>query len=416
MTYFFYFFCHPKPVEGCRKVPAFKLTIMKKIIIFIFPLLFAFNSIAQEKQSIFKNMELNGYIKYMNTAMFNDVDSVWFVGNLIHNRLNYNWYINTKLTFALDARTRFIYGDLVKFIPNYAESIEEDNGFLNFLTNNITDGNSYVLNTAFDRAYFEFNADKMAITLGRQRINWGQSFAWNPNDIFNSYSFFDFDYEERSGSDAIRVQYYPNYTSVAEAAIKIDRNNNVTAAGLYRFNKWSYDIQLLGGVIDTSDFVIGAGWSGSIWDFGFNGEVSYFHPQENFSDSTGIVILSTGLSYMFDNSLNISLEGNYNGYFDKLNISSFNDLYFMPLSVKTTSYSKFSWFAQVSYPIHPLLTGNISIMYFPSLGNGYFLMPSLAYSVSDNFEFSLYGQRFEGTFDDQYDKMTMLFIRFRYSF
>jgi len=389
---------------------------MKKIIIFIFPLLFAFNSIAQEKQSIFKNMELNGYIKYMNTAMFNDVDSVWFVGNLIHNRLNYNWYINTKLTFALDARTRFIYGDLVKFIPNYAESIEEDNGFLNFLTNNITDGNSYVLNTAFDRAYFEFNADKMAITLGRQRINWGQSFAWNPNDIFNSYSFFDFDYEERSGSDAIRVQYYPNYTSVAEAAIKIDRNNNVTAAGLYRFNKWSYDIQLLGGVIDTSDFVIGAGWSGSIWDFGFNGEVSYFHPQENFSDSTGIVILSTGLSYMFDNSLNISLEGNYNGYFDKLNISSFNDLYFMPLSVKTTSYSKFSWFAQVSYPIHPLLTGNISIMYFPSLGNGYFLMPSLAYSVSDNFEFSLYGQRFEGTFDDQYDKMTMLFIRFRYSF
>jgi len=389
---------------------------MKKIILFIIPVLLAFNSIAQEKESALQNMELNGYIKYMNTAMFNDADSVWLVDNLIHNRLNFKWYMNDKLTFALDARTRFIYGDLVKFIPNYSESIEEDNGFLNFLTNNITDGNSYVLNTAFDRAYFEFNADKLAITLGRQRINWGQSFAWNPNDIFNSYSFFDFDYEERPGSDAIRVQYYPNYTSVAEAAIKIDRNNNITAAGLYRFNKWSYDIQLIGGVIDTSDFVIGAGWSGSIWDFGFNGEVSYFHPQKNYSDSTGIAIVSTGLSYMFDNSLNISLEGNYNGYFDKLNLSNFNDLYFMPLSVKTTSYSKFSWFAQVSYSIHPLLTGNISIMYFPSLRDGYFLMPSLAYSISDNFEFALYGQRFEGKFGDQYDKITMLFMRFRYSF
>ncbi|MBI9054790.1 MAG: hypothetical protein JEY96_13285 [Bacteroidales bacterium] len=387
---------------------------MKKLLIIIIPLLIAYNANSQE--SIFSKMELNGYIKYMNTAMFNDADSVWLVDNLIHNRLNFKWYMNNKLTFTLDARTRFIYGDLVKFIPDYAESIEEDNGFFNFLTNNISDGSSFVLNTAFDRAYFEFNADKWAITLGRQRINWGQSFAWNPNDIFNSYSFFDFDYEERPGSDALRIQYYPNFTSVADGAIKIDRNNKITAAGLYRFNKWSYDIQLMGGIMDTTDYVIGAGWSGSIWDFGFNGEVSYFHPQKNFSDSTGIAIVSAGLSYMFGNSLNVSLEGNYNGYFDKLNLSSFNDLYFMPLSVKTTSYSEFSWFTQVSYPIHPLVTGNISVMYFPSLGNGYFLMPSLAYSVSDNFEFALYGQRFEGKFGGQYDKMTMLFMRFRYSF
>jgi hypothetical protein len=305
---------------------------------------------------------------------------------------------------------------LVQFIPNYANSLKEDNGYLNFLTNNITNGNSYVLTTTFDRAYFEFNANNWTITLGRQRINWGQAFTWNPNDIFNSYSFFDFDYEERPGSDALRVQYYPNFTSVAEAAIKIDQDNNITAAGLYRFNKWSYDFQVIGGIIDTSDYIIGAGWSGSIWDFGFNGEVSYFHPQENASDSTGIAIVSAGLSYLFSNSLNISFEGNYNGYFDKLNLSSFNDLYFMPLSVKTTSYSKFSWFGQISYPIHPLLNGSISAMYFPSLGNGYFLMPSFAYSVSNNFECALYGQVFEGKFGQQHDKMTMFFLRFRYSF
>jgi hypothetical protein len=389
---------------------------MKKLSIIIFALILTLVVKAQEKESVFSKMELNGYMKYMNTSMFSDVDSIWMVDNLIHNRLNFKWYMNNKVTFALDMRNRFIYGDLVRFIPDYANSIESDNGYLNFLTNNITDGSSFVLNTAFDRAYLELNLNKWVVTVGRQRINWGQSFAWNPNDIFNSYSFFDFDYEERPGSDAVRIQYYPNYTSVAEAAIKIDKDNNITAAGLYRFNKWSYDIQVMGGIIDSSDYVIGAGWSGSIWNFGFNGEASYFHPQKNFSDSTGIAIISAGLSYMFDNSLNISIEGNYNGYFDKLNLTSFNDLYFIPLSVKTTSYSEFSWFGQVSYPIHPLLTGNISVMYYPSLGNGYFLMPSLAYSVSDNFEFALYGQRFEGTFGNQYDKMTMLFMRFRYSF
>lgn len=371
---------------------------------------------SQEKQPVFSNMEINGYVKYMNTVMFNSIDSVWLVDNLVHNRLNYSWYISDNLTFSAGMRNRLVYGDLLKYIPGYADSFEDDNGFLNFLTNNISDGNSYVLTTTFDRAYFEYNASNWTVTLGRQRINWGQSFAWNPNDIFNSYSFFDFDYEERPGSDALRVQYYPNFTSVAEAAVKIDKDNNITAAGLYRFNKWSYDFQMIGGIMDTTDYVVGAGWSGSIWDFGFNGEVTYFHPQENFSDSTGVVILTTGLSYMFSNSLNISLEGSYNGYFDKMNISNFNDLYFMPLSVKTTSYSKFSWFGQITYPIHPLLNATVAAMYFPSLGDGYFLMPSLAYSVSNNFECSLYGQRFEGKFGGQYDKMTMLFLRFRYSF
>lgn len=389
---------------------------MKKLFVITAALIISFKVVGQEKQSILSNMELNGYVKYMNTVMFNSIDSVWLVDNLVHNRLNYNWYISDNLTLSAGMRNRLVYGDLLKFIPGYADSFEDDNGFLNFLTNNISDANSYVLTTTFDRAYFEYNSSNWTVTLGRQRINWGQSFAWNPNDIFNSYSFFDFDYEERPGSDALRIQYYPNFTSVAEAAIKIDKENNITAAGLYRFNKWSYDIQVIGGIMDTTDYVLGAGWSGSIWDFGFTGEVTYFHPQENFSDSTGVVILTTGLSYMFSNSLNVSLEGSYNGYFDKMNISNFNDLYFMPLSVKTTSYSKFSWFGQVSYPIHPLLNATVAAMYFPSLGDGYFLMPSLAYSVSNNFECSLYGQRFEGKFGGQYDKMTMLFLRFRYSF
>jgi hypothetical protein len=388
--------------------------IVKKLAIYI--LLFLLAHSVKSQESLFSNMSLNGYVKYMNSSTISNVDSAWIVDNLIHNRLNYKWYINDKTTLVLESRNRLIYGDMVRFIPNYADLIKTDNGFLNFLTNNISDGNSYVLNSTFDRAYFEFNSNNWLVTLGRQRINWGQTFAWNPNDIFNSYSFFDFDYEERSGSDALRIQYYPNFTSVAEAAIKIDKNNNITAAGLYRFNKWSYDIQIIGGIIDTSDYVIGAGWSGSIWDFGFNGEISYFHPQENFSDSIGITIISAGISYMFGNSLNISFEGNYNGYFDKLNLNSFNDLYFMPLSVKTTSYSKFSWFGQISYPFHPLLTGSIAVMYLPSLGNGYFIMPSINYSISNNFEFSLYSQYFEGEFGGQSDKMTMVFLRFRYSF
>lgn len=389
---------------------------MRKIFAILSLMIIASILKGQEKESFFKNMTLNGYVKYMNTAMFNDVDSVWLVDNLIHNRLNFRWYMNENLTLAVEARNRFIYGDLNKMIPGYADMIEQDNGLFDFLTTNLVEEKSFLLNTSIDRAYVEYNKNSFVAKLGRQRINWGQSFAWNPNDIFNVYSFFDFDYEERPGSDALRLQYYTSFTSVAEIAVKMDKDHNITAAGLYRFNKWGYDLQFMGGVLDTSDYVLGTGWSGNIKNAGFNGEISYFHPQDNFSDTSGVVLVSAGLNYMFDNSLYIQLEGIYNGYFNKLNIQSFNDLYFMPMSVKTMSYSKFSWFGQMSYPIHPLVNATLAVMYFPSLGSGYFLMPSISYSASNNFEFSLHGQRFEGKFGGQYDKMTLLFLRFRYSF
>jgi hypothetical protein len=70
---------------------------------------------------------------------------------------------------------------------------------------------------AFDdrSAYLDYTAGKWQFRVGRQRINWGVNLVWNPNDVFNSFSYFDFDYEERPGSDAVRVQYYTGTTSSA---------------------------------------------------------------------------------------------------------------------------------------------------------------------------------------------------------
>ncbi len=87
---------------------------------------------------------------------------------------------------------------------------------------NIVDENSFFLNTTIDRLWLDLNFNKFQARIGRQRINWGQTFVWNPNDIFNAYSFFDFDYTERPGSDAIRLQYYPSFSSAIELAAKID--------------------------------------------------------------------------------------------------------------------------------------------------------------------------------------------------
>ncbi len=376
--------------------------------------LYSLNLYSQDSAS--EKYSLKGYIKYLNLVTFNKTDSPWLIDNTIHNRLNFDWFVGDRLTFSTSMRNRLIYGDYVKSIPGYDQLIEADNGYLSFLTNNIYSISSSVLNTSFDRLLLEYHTDNFTATLGRQRVNWGQSFAWNPNDIFNAYSFFDFDYEERPGSDALRLQYYPSYTSAAELAVKVDKDKNITAAGLYRFNMLGYDVQVMAGVIDTTDLLVGGGWTGSLWKMGFNGEVSYFHPQHIAGDSLGVVLVTAGVNYIFANSLSMNAEAIYNGYFSRINLSSFAQLMYMPLSVKTSAFSKFSWFGQVSYPIHPLLNGSLAAMYFPSLGDGYFLMPSLAYSASQNMEVSLLGQRFQGEFGGVPEKLNMLFLRFRLSF
>ena len=160
---------------------------------------------------------------------------------------------------------------MVRSGQSYSEMIGSDHGLVD-LSWNILNKQSFFLNTTIDRLWVDFNYGKFQARVGRQRINWGQTLVWNPNDIFNAYSFFDFDYVERPGSDAIRLQYYPDSSSAFELAVKADYENNITAAALYRFNKWGYDIQFLAGYFNSEDIVAGAGWSGALGSVSFRGE------------------------------------------------------------------------------------------------------------------------------------------------
>jgi hypothetical protein len=392
-----------------------RVAIITTLFIFM-NILFCTGAGSQTISTSTSDFRFTGYVKYMNTIIFDEFDSHWMVDNLLHNRLNFRWFASENLTLTAGMRNRLIYGDFVRSLPGYDAIISHDDGYLDFLTRNIWSHNSSVLTTTFDRLYMEYRLNDLSITVGRQRVNWGQSFVWNPNDIFNVYSYFDFDYEERPGSDAVRLRYYTGFDSAAEFAMKVDRENNITAAGLYRFTSRGYDIQVMGGIMGNTDYVAGGGWNGTISDFGFTGELSYFHPQTNASDSLGVMLVNAGLNYMFGNSIFLNFEAIYNGYFDHIDMTSFADIYFMPLSVKTISFSKFSWFGQISRSLHPLIKGSLATMYLPSLGNGYFIMPSLEYSAAGNMNLSVLGQRFSGKFDGRNENLNMIFLRFMYSF
>ncbi len=367
---------------------------------------------AQDSTKV-SNLTLNGYVKDMQSFIFQDFKTQLINSNLIHNRLNFKWFISSSFTAALELRNRFVIGNIFTRFPGYNTSFETDNGIVK-LSKNWLEGKDYLFNTSVDRLWLQYSNNKFQITIGRQRVNWGQNFVWNPNDIFNSYSYFDFDYEEKPGSDAVRVQYYATSSSVLELVAKENYQKKVTLAGLYRFNKWNYDIQFLGGMVDQTDFIIGTGWSGQLGKGGFTGEASYFRPLSHFADSTGIFLASVGYNYTFKNSLFLQFEALYNGNKNSTDIFSLDQLTSANLSAKNLFISGFSLFGSLSYPITPLL--NCSLSGIGNLQNKlYFIIPAVSISLTDNLELSFTGQILRYTGSGR-QNMNFVYARLKQSF
>ncbi len=376
-------------------------------------LLFLFFAGALAGQESPKKYSFESYISNLQSVIIDSLKGNWISDNLIHNRINLFLYPDEHFTISAQMRNRFIYGESVKYNPGYALSAEKDPGFMD-LSANLLSENSFFLNTSLDRLFIKYSNGKFVGTIGRQRINWGQNHVWNPNDIFNVQNFFDFDYIEKQGSDAIRLQYYTGETSLAEFAIKLDHNQNVTTAAYYRFNKWGYDFQALGGLFEGADMVLGAGFAGHIKSAGFSGEFSYFMPMKNFMDTSSMVIFSVGGDYVFSNSLYLQFESMYQYSKNKGSIDNFFAWYTGNLNVKKLSLTDFSVFANIAYPITPLVNVSLSATLFPEI-EGYFTGPRLSYSASENIELSLIAQYFSGILPDPLigaEKRSSLFLGF----
>lgn len=360
-----------------------------------------------------RKLTINGYLTTMQTVMFDSLSGPFINENLIHNRINLKAYPTSHLTFSAEFRNRLFTGDMVEMGSFYSEIIGSDNGIAD-LSWNIINKRSLLLNTTIDRLWLELSYEKLQITLGRQRINWGQTFVWNPNDIFNAYSFFDFDYVERPGSDAARIEFFPSPSSVVELAAKIDSDNDVTAAALYRFNLWNYDFQFLAGIVNSEDIVMGAGWSGAVGTLSFRGEGSWFQPYEEFPKSTGTILITAGGEKIFKDNSMAQVQLMYCN--NPPDLISFNSLYYSGnLSAKDLAFSEFTAFGQFTWAATPLLNLSLSAMWFPDL-KGYYAGPSLEYSLTGNLGLSLILQHFDSIINGEARKINLGFLRLKYNF
>ncbi|MFC4634619.1 hypothetical protein ACFO3O_11910 [Dokdonia ponticola] len=365
---------------------------MKRVLItliFLFSLIWnTFNLFAQEKE---EKLFLTGYIKNLHEFSFIDQLEQLQWTTFLHNRLNFKYAPSETITARLEFRNRFFYGDNVKNIPRFSDIISRDNGWIN-LSLKLIDNSNVVFNIAIDRALINYNKENWDITLGRQRVNWGKNLVWNPNDIFNTYNFLDFDYEERPGSDALRIQYYTSDFSKIELAAKKGKNkNDFIVATLYEFNKWSYDLQLLTGIYQK-DWVLGAGWAGNLKNVGFKGEASYFVPYENTDTSENVLSASLSVDYGFKNGLYINGSVVYNSITNDFS-RGIENLLFADITAKNLIPFKYAGFLQLSKEFSPIFLATISTIYSPT-NHSVIFIPSFRYSIATNWELDFTGQSF----------------------
>ena len=391
-------------------------TSLIRAIILFYALFFMKLTYAQEKENWFKeNAEFSGYIKYLNTSSFENFDSFW-IDNLLHNRINLKLYLGKNFRSSIEIRNRVFWGNSVQNIPDYASLINNDSHDIDLSTNIINEP-ALLFHSKIDRLYLEYTSGKWQFTLGRQRINWGKNLVWNPNDLFNTYSFVDFDYEERPGADALRIQYFLSGDSSIESVINYTNDwQDNTVAVKYNFHKYDYDFQVLLAKYQK-DYTIGLGWEGAIKTVGIKGEFSYFVPQEKSITNDDILIGSISIDYYFKNGISVNSAVLYNSggiksadYFEP---SQFNSL---ELSVKNLMPNQWSYFFQASKALTPAINASLASIYAYEL-KGIFIMPQFGYAISQNWEFDLISQFYYGKQDDVFSNIqNSLFLRFRWSF
>ncbi|TNE47907.1 MAG: hypothetical protein EP344_19285 [Bacteroidetes bacterium] len=364
------------------------------------------------------NWSFRGYVKNLQQWGFTDAPNSLVSGGFFHNRLMLRYIPDTVWTFDAEVRNRLFYGEWVRFQPQMADGLDQDNGLvdLSFVP---VDRAALVGSVVVDRLWTQWTKRNWTVRVGRQRINWGMALTWNPNDWFNAWNFLDFDYEERPGSDALRIQYQTGGFSQFDLAIRPARHaRSIVGALRYGGHVGNFDWQALAGIY-RNRLAIGTGWAGDAGQAGVKGELAFFHPIDSTAGETSVsataeISTLVGGSWFLSGGLLINSNGFGNG-------ADLDQLMATNLSADNLMPGKFSLLASVSHSFTPLLQGALSAVYSPN-GQLIILVPTLAWSVAENWDLDLTGQLFWLEVEDQTGHREVknagngIYLRARWSF
>ncbi len=387
----------------------------KLIFIFFIGIIGLLNArVVNAENNVFDNMTLRGYMKAMPGMRLDKNFSDPQFDNLMHNRLNFRWNLTSDLRFVAEGRNRIFYNSLFKDFPFFAQMLDRDDGWVDLSWVWMDEG-AWIGHSEIDRLYLDYRHNNWQFRTGRQRINWGINLVSNHNDLFNTYSFFDFDYEERPGADAVRVQYHTSFAGRVEVAYSPGKEvENSVAALLWSTNYRAYDLQALMGYYKNRS-VLGIGWAGNIGGAGFKGEASWFYDlEETHGERNNNIVAATGLDYMFGNGTFGVLEFLYNGGYQPM--ENMFLLFDQPLSPDNIMFSEFAVTLSLQHPFSPIFNGSMAIMALPDQ-EALFLMPRAGWSLTTNFDLDVISQIFVGGDDTLFSEAgSAWYMSLKYNF
>jgi len=338
-------------------------------------------------------LSLKGYIRAMPSLVVDRNYTRGDVGNTLHNRLNFRANLPWDISFVVEGRNRLIYSELLENLPGVIDLMGTDEGLIDMNWIWMNEG-GWVGTTQIDRLFIDWQHDNWRIRAGRQRINWGITMVSNPNDLFNTYSFFDIDYPERPGADAVRLQYFPGNLSRLEFAYSPSRHRQQSVAALlYGFNRFNTDIQVITGYF-RHRAALGLGWAGSIGGAGFKGEATWFyHIEEIPGRPRATLVAALGFDYMFANGTFVIAEALYNGGFTPTagNIFMLTE----PMRPDNIMLSKYAITLSATHSFSPVFNAGLSVMSLPDQKT-VFVSPNLKYSLATDLDLEFVSQIFAG--------------------
>lgn len=382
--------------------------------IFLFTCLISVGQQSIAQTDSLQHFSFRGYLKNLQTWSWPGDPDLLSTDGQFHNRLIFKYNPDSAWTMDLELRNRFFYGESLKAAPDvFAENLEADPGLWDgsFV---LLKNEAVVLHSKMDRLWVNYQHRSFEATLGRQRINWGIATTWNPNDLFNAWNFLDFDYEERPGVDALRLQQHFGGFSTLDFAVKPGKNEHDWIGALRYGANWKhYDFQWLAGRYHDQ-WTAGMGWAGALGQAGFKGELSVFKPQQR--DSAATVSLTMQLDYLFSVGVYASAGFLYAGAApgNGLNQSALQAENLAPDRLMPV---RWSFLGVLSYPFTPLVNGSATVVYSPT-DQLLILAPNAAYNISGSWDIDLTGQFFFGKlsglkFADLYNAV---FLRTKWSF
>src|SRR6056297_34388 len=359
------------------------------LIIFILSFLFSFGSSISNAEPV----QIFGYFRSELTA--SDSESTGFM-ILNRLRLDFETSLSRKLYLAGNFNLIFYGGDDEgNFLNNIPDSISGSvpSGLRNSFRYSFDD------DMEWDNIFFQYRFERFDLTVGKQQINFGSGYAWNPTDVFNVKSLID-PGEEKSGHKALRIDYPLSLSS--RFLFLYDLEDKYDDPGVllqYKTNLGHFDYSITFADrylyrVDHNSFstlryrrkmaglsVVGEAFGLGVW---FEGAYNWIDGNDNFYEFV------VGWNYTWQNSFYLLVEYFHStqGYSDSGNYDLNGWMRF--ISGEISSLSRDNLYLYCSYPWNDLTTVGLAVA--SSISDGSMvLIPTVEYSLFNDIYLEFFG-------------------------